>query len=122
MSNSKLYRVKEGAIFAGVCQGLEASGRGSAVVYRFLFVFGSIFYLIGIIIYIVMGISIPVANKQQLDQLKQAASDDQLESLDPEAQLGQVQAQLEKIQKMKDGSLITEEEAEKLRAKVLGIN
>jgi hypothetical protein len=122
MSDSKLYRVKEGAILAGVCQGLEASGRGSAVAYRLLFVFGSIFYLVGIIIYIVMGISIPVANKKQLDQLKEAVSDGQFDSLDPEAQLGQVKVQLEKIQKMKDSNLITDEEAARLRAKVLGIN
>lgn len=122
MSNSKLYRVKEGAIFAGVCQGLEASGRGSAVAYRLLFSFGTLFILLPLFIYIVMGISIPVANKKQLDQLKQAASDGQLEDLEPDEQLGQVQVQLEKIQKMKDDSLITNEEAEKLRAKVLGIN
>ena len=122
MSNSKLYRVKEGAIFAGVCQGLEASGRGSAVAYRLLFAFGSIFWLIGIVIYIVMGISIPLATKEQLEQLKQAASGDDSNKLESGNMLDSVQVKLERIQKMKNDSLITDEEAEKLRAKVLGIN
>jgi len=122
MSDSKLYRVKEGAIFAGVCQGLEASGKGSAVAYRLLFAFGSIFWLIGIVIYIVMGISIPVANKEQLDQLRKAASEDGSNRLVAGPSLDAVQVQLERIQKMKDDALISDAEAEKLRAKALGIN
>jgi phage shock protein PspC (stress-responsive transcriptional regulator) len=122
MSESKLYRVKEGAILAGVCQGLEASGRGSAVAYRLLFAFGSIFWLIGIVIYIVMGISIPVASKEQLEQLQKAASENGSNRLAAGPSLDAVQVQLERIQKMKDDALISEDEATKLRAKALGIN
>lgn len=119
--SSRLYRVKEGAIISGVCQGLEVCGRGSAVAYRLLFVFGSIFYLIGIFIYIAMAISIPVASKEQLARLKEGAADDNTMALAPSG-LDEVQAKLTKIQEMKESNLITNEEAEKLRAKALGID
>jgi phage shock protein PspC (stress-responsive transcriptional regulator) len=117
----KLYRVKEGAVLSGVCQGLEVCGRGSAVAYRLLFVFGSIFYLIGIFIYIAMAISIPVANKEQLNHLRENAADDNSNALTTSG-LDEVQAKLAKIQEMKESNLITNEEAEKLRAKALGID
>ena len=122
MSESKLYRVKEGAILAGVCQGLEVSGRGSAVAYRMLFAIGSIFWFVGIIIYIVMGISIPVASKEQLEQQKKAASEDAPKRLPAGPSLDTLQVELQRIQKMKDDLLISDEEATKLRAKALGIN
>ena len=38
-----VYKVKEGKIFAGVCAGLEASGKGDALVYRILVVLFLIF-------------------------------------------------------------------------------
>jgi len=119
--SSKLYRVKEGAILSGVCQGLEVCGRGSAVAYRLLFVFGSIFFIIGIFIYIAMAISIPVASKEQLARLREGVADDNSMALTPSG-LDEVQAKLTKIQEMKDSNLITNEEAEKLRAKALGID
>lgn len=52
-STSKLYRVREGAILSGVCKGLEACGKGSAVAYRIAFVITGL-YIIGAIIYVVM--------------------------------------------------------------------
>ena len=119
--NPRLYRVKEGAVFSGVCQGLEVCGRGSAVAYRLLFFFGSIFYLIGIFIYIAMAISIPVASKEQLASLREEASEDNSLTLSPSG-LDEVQVKLAKIQEMKESNLITNEEAEKLRAKALGID
>lgn len=119
--SSRLYRVKEGAILSGVCQGLEVCGRGSAVAYRLLFVFGSIFYLIGIFIYLAMAISIPLASKEQLARLKEGAAADNSTALTPGG-LDEVQAKLAKIQEMKESNLITNEEAEKLRAKTLGID
>lgn len=119
--STRLYRVKEGAILSGVCQGLEVCGRGSAVAYRLLFVFGSIFYLIGIFIYIAMAISIPVASKEQLARLKEGDADANSMSLTPSG-LDEVQAKLTKIQEMKNRNLITNEEADKLRAKALGID
>ena len=89
--------------------------------YRLLFVFGSIFYLIGIFIYIAMAISIPLASKEQLARLKEGAADDNSMALTPSG-LDEVQAKLTKIQEMKESNLITNEEAEKLRAKSLGID
>ena len=124
MSNSdgsKLYRVKEGAVFSGVCQGLEVCGRGSAVAYRLLFFFGPIFWAIGLVIYIAMAISIPVASKEQIARLREDADDGSIMALTPGG-LDEVQGKLAKIQEMKEKDLITGEEAEKLRAKVLGIN
>lgn len=119
--NARLYRVKEGAVLAGVCQGLEACGRGSAVAYRLLFFFGSIFWLIGIFIYIAMAISIPVANKEQLERLKMKEDEGNVRIL-TQSGLEEVQARLAKIQEMKESNLISSEEAEKLRAKALGID
>jgi phage shock protein PspC (stress-responsive transcriptional regulator) len=116
----KLYRVKEGAVLSGVCQGLEVCGRGSAVAYRLLFVFGSIFAIIGVFIYIAMAISIPVASKEQLNRLREGAADNNSKTLTSSG-LEEVQAKLAKIQEMKESNLITNEEAEKLRAKALGI-
>lgn len=119
--NSRLYRVKEGAILSGVCQGLEECGRGSAVAYRLLFVFGSIFYLIGIFVYITMAISIPVASKEKLARLREGQAEDDSKAMSPDG-LNEVQAKLAKIEEMKQANLITNEEAEKLRAKALGID
>lgn len=118
-TSSKLYRVKEGAVIAGVCQGLEVCGRGSAVAYRLLFFFGSIFWLIGIFIYIAMAISIPVATRDQVRRLREEAGEEDL-PVTADA-LGDLEAALSKIDVMKSQGLISAEEAEKLRAKTLGI-
>ncbi|MCT0219427.1 PspC domain-containing protein [Synechococcus sp. CS-1329] len=117
---TKLFRVKEGAIVSGVCQGLEVCGRGSAIAYRLLFFFGSLFWLVGIFIYIAMAISIPVASKEHVRKLKTLSDSEDSPIFSPTG-LEETEARLLKIQTMKAQNLITAEEAEKLRAKILGI-
>jgi phage shock protein PspC (stress-responsive transcriptional regulator) len=56
---SELVRVKEGAQLAGVCIGLEACDRGSAVAWRFAFVVGTFFLFVPFIAYIAMQIALP---------------------------------------------------------------
>lgn len=68
-----------------------------------------------------MAISIPVASKEQIARLREDADDGSIMALTPGG-LDEVQGKLAKIQEMKEKDLITGEEAEKLRAKVLGIN
>jgi hypothetical protein len=71
-----------------------------------------------------MGISIPVASKEQLERQKKAASEseDAPNRLPAGPSLDTLQVELQRIQKMKDDLLISDEEATKLRAKALGIN
>jgi phage shock protein PspC (stress-responsive transcriptional regulator) len=120
-SSAKLYRVRKGAIFSGVCKGLEACGRGNALAYRIVFVLGGL-YVIGIIVYVLMAASIPVATEEQLRELKE--EDESGNSLDliQSSGLDRLEAKLSKIESMKNQNLITSEEAEKLRSKVLGIS
>lgn len=119
-SSTKLYRVREGAIFSGVCQGLEVCGRGSALAYRIAFVFGG-FYIIGLIIYIIMAASTPIATKEQLRVFKEENDSEDPSTLIQASALDQLEVKLAKIEAMKTQNLITPEEAEKLRAKALGI-
>jgi len=120
-SSAKLYRVRKGAIFSGVCKGLEACGRGSALAYRIAFVLGGL-YIVGIIIYVLMAASIPVATAEQLRELEEEEQSDSLAELTQPSGLDRLEARLAKIESMKAQKLITPEEAEKLRAKALGIS
>ncbi len=89
--------------------------------YRLLFVFGSLFYLISVFIYIAMAISIPVASKEQVKKLAATADGTRAQDLNPDG-LDEIQAKLSKINEMREQKLITDEEADKLRAKALGID
>jgi phage shock protein PspC (stress-responsive transcriptional regulator) len=51
-----LYREKQGAWVAGVCRGLEESGRGSVIVYRLLFV---LFTSLGLMVYAYLALTLP---------------------------------------------------------------
>lgn len=119
-SSTKLYRVREGAIFSGVCKGLEVCGKGNALAYRIVFVLGGL-YIVGIIIYIVMAASTPVASKEQVRILKDESESESSSDLIQSSSLDQLESKLSKIEAMKSQNLITSEEAEKLRAKALGI-
>ena len=79
-------------------------------------------YVIGIIVYVLMAASIPVATEEQLRELKE--EDESGNSLDliQSSGLDRLEAKLSKIESMKNQNLITSEEAEKLRSKVLGIS
>ncbi len=63
-SMAKLTLVKQGKIFLGVCKGLEASGRGSALVWRVIFLVTSCFLWFPLFVYLGMGMFLPVADKK----------------------------------------------------------
>lgn len=68
-----------------------------------------------------MAISVPLASKEQVRRLKDEHG--QVDGLAIGAgELGEVEETLSKIESMKTKNLITPEEAEKLRAKALGID
>jgi phage shock protein PspC (stress-responsive transcriptional regulator) len=119
-SSTKLYRVRQGAIFSGVCKGLEVCGRGNALAYRIVFVLGGL-YVVGIIVYVLMAASTPVATAEQLRELQEENESGNSLDLIQSSSLDQLEAKLSKIESMKNQNLITSEEAEKLRAKALGI-
>ncbi len=89
--------------------------------YRIAFVLGGL-YIVGIIIYVLMAASIPVATAEQLRELEDAEESDGLLDLNQPSNLDRLEAKLAKIESMKTQKLITPEEAEKLRAKALGIS
>lgn len=84
--------------------------------YRIAFVLGGL-YIVGIIIYVLMAASIPVATAEQLRELEAAEESDGLLDLNQPSNLDRLEAKLAKIESMKTQKLITPEEAEKLRAK-----
>ena len=60
-SLNSFRRAKRGGIIFGICKGLENSGRGSAVSYRVMLILVSLFLTgLPIIIYIIVGIIVPV--------------------------------------------------------------
>tara|TARA_Y100001968_G_scaffold299148_1_gene309553 strand:- start:15 stop:218 length:204 start_codon:yes stop_codon:yes gene_type:complete len=63
---AKLALVKKGKIFFGVCKGLEASGKGSALIWRIIFVVTALFsFGIPFIVYIGMAMFLPVAEDKK---------------------------------------------------------
>ena len=58
---AKLALVKKGKVLFGVCKGLEASGKGSALIWRIIFVVTSISLWLPIFVYIGMAMLLPVA-------------------------------------------------------------
>lgn len=117
---TKLYRVREGSQVSGVCQGLEVCGKGKAIAYRLLFVFGGL-YIVGIVVYVVMAMSTPVATKEDLRGLIEESESEESNPILQSSRLDQLEEKLSKIESMRTQNLITSEEAEKLRAKTLGI-
>ena len=58
---AKLALVKKGKIFFGVCKGLEASGKGSALIWRIIFVLTACSLWLPFFVYIGMAMFLPVA-------------------------------------------------------------
>ena len=58
---AKLALVKRGKILFGVCKGLEASGKGSALIWRIIFVVSACSLWLPFFIYIGMAMFLPVA-------------------------------------------------------------
>lgn len=108
-------RAKKGAIIFGLCKGLSNSGRGSAGLWRFIFVIVSLFLTgIPIIVYIIAGLIIPVDENEQKSQ---SASNDT--SSNNSEDLARIQNELVRLKDLKDKDLINDEEYEKLRKKTL---
>ena len=108
-------RAKKGAIIFGLCKGLSNSGRGSAGLWRFIFVIVSLFLTgIPIIVYIVAGLIIPVDESEQLSQ----SASDATPSNNSE-DLARIQNELVRLKELKDKDLINDEEYENLRKKTL---
>ena len=118
MSN-KIYRVSQGAQLAGVCAGLEASGKGSALMWRLLFFFGAWFWFVGLVVYIYFACSWPKAKTIRDAQKLSGTSSSQL---DGETSMDQLESELDRLAKMKDKGLIDENEFQAMRKKLLNIS
>ena len=104
----KLYRVKKGAIIAGVCKGLEASGKGTANGWRVLFLISGVFFFIPIVAYAVMALLIPQKNSSaEVSGIEESPYEDMEKSL-------------ERLEVLKKRQLITEEEYKLLRRRAMG--
>jgi len=104
----KLYRVKKGAIVAGVCKGLEASGKGTANGWRVLFLISGTFFFIPIIGYAVMALLLPLKNTSaEVSGIEETPYEDMEKSL-------------ERLEVLKKRALISDEEYKLLRKRALG--
>ena len=104
----KLYRVKKGAIVAGVCKGLEASGKGTANGWRVLFLISGTFFFIPIVGYAVMALLLPQ---------KQTAAEITGTEENPYEDMEQA---LNRLTVLKDRGLIDEDEYKLLRRRAMG--
>ncbi len=62
---AKLTLAKKGKIIFGVCKGLETSGRGSALLWRIIFVVTACSLWVPFFVYIGMAMFLPVADDQK---------------------------------------------------------
>jgi len=116
------YRVSEGSQLAGVCVGLEIAGRGSATNWRLLFVVGSIFLWLPLIVYLVMAIALPkYSTKREALAASSQGSSLPPGSLNHLSGSETLEEELLRLKKMLDQGLITNDEHQRLRSKVLGI-
>ena len=104
----KLYRVKKGAIVAGVCKGLEASGKGTANGWRILFLISGTFFFVPIIGYAVMALLLPQKNTSaEVSGIEETPYEDMEKSL-------------ERLEVLKKRGLISDEEFKLLRRRAMG--
>ncbi|MGP8201384.1 MAG: PspC domain-containing protein [Limisphaerales bacterium] len=61
----RLYRIHEGAMFAGVCNGIAAYMSVDPTLVRLAFVFLTIFWGTGVLVYLVMAIVVPEASSPE---------------------------------------------------------
>ena len=113
--NSNIYRVKEGSIFAGACSGLEASGKGTAVMWRLLFFFTGWFSFLGVIAYVALAIILPEGKSKK--KVQELTKQDACEELSAD----EIEMELSKLKSMLDNQIISEEEFHQLRKKALSI-
>ena len=132
---SQLVRVKQGSVFAGVCTGLAARGNGSADTWRVVFVISTLFVWIPLFVYIGMAVALPQvasvndAKKKRPLTYGGTASDTAteksqvtIEDRSPLPEAGAIEAELERLKKMRNEDLIDEDEYRQMRKKVLGLN
>ena len=111
-------RAKKGAIIFGLCQGLANSGRGSAGLWRVIFVLVSLFLTgIPVIVYIIAGLILPIDESESSIPVKT----NNLNTNNSE-DFSRIQNELIRLKELKDKDLINEEEYEKLRKKTLESN
>ena len=104
----KIYRVKKGAIVAGVCKGLEASGKGTANGWRVLFLISGTFFFVPIIGYAVMALLLPQKNTStEVSGIEETPYEDMEKSL-------------ERLEVLKKRGLVNDEEFKLLRRRVMG--
>ena len=125
---SKFYRVEEDKLLLGVCSGLGAKN-SSVLGWRIAFVISTVIFYFPVLIYVLLGICLPLVKKkndlpQDLPQIEGTKENivgnlvkDQIKSFGGD--LNKIEVELEKINKMIEKNLITEEEANKLRKKIL---
>ena len=113
---SQIYRVKEGSQLSGVCTGLEVAGKGSAIGWRLMFFFGSLFAVFPIFIYCGLALVWPMAKTKKL-----AAEKAGIKSYNEVSDLPQLEANLSKLNELKEKGLISEAEYLEMRKKELGI-
>jgi phage shock protein PspC (stress-responsive transcriptional regulator) len=61
----RLYRIEEGAMIAGVCNGIAACLNVDPTLIRLAFVFLAIFWGTGVLVYIIMAIVVPAARSPE---------------------------------------------------------
>ena len=115
---SQFVRVKQGAVFAGVCSGLDARGNGSKTLWRLAFVVGTLVAWFPLIAYVFMAIALP-----QVSSVNDAKTQSQIAEGGgiPLPEKGSLESELERLQKMLKEGLIEEDEYQKLRKKILGL-
>lgn len=132
---AQLVRVKQGSVFAGVCTGLAARGNASADTWRVVFVISTLFVWIPLFVYIGMALALPqvasagdAKRKGRLSYGGGTAPDDAtkksqatIEDRAPLPEAGAIEAELERLKKMRSEDLIDEDEYRQLRKKVLGL-
>ncbi|MCT4364793.1 MULTISPECIES: PspC domain-containing protein [Synechococcaceae] len=123
MESSSLVRIKEGSWISGVCTGLSYADKGNTIAWRLAFSIGGLFFLFPVAIYFVMAIVIPLKKGDGTDPVDSiairetskvaAGSNDSMQSLE---------TKLQRIEEMRSNSLISDEEAQKLRSKALDLD
>ena len=114
---AKLYKIDEGKMILGVCNGLGASGGTSVGTWRLIFALSSIFLFFPIVIYFVLGVALPVAKKKNdISKIEEVEVKKELGS-----DVNKIEVELEKIKEMRDKNLISEDEYQNLRSKTLGM-
>ena len=104
----KVCRLKKGAIVAGLCKGLEASGKGTANGWRVLFLISGTFFFVPIIGYAVMALLLPQKDTSaEVSGIEETPYED-------------MEKTLKRLEVLKKRGLISDEEFKLLRRRAMG--